>query len=352
MVTSGAAKPFLETAGEVLVISREEVEDLLTPAACFERCLEVFEWVGKGLVDQVNPANLYVHDRSAPEPPYGHGAVQAFPALLRPIDRAAVKWLSSFRKNPLRGLPAISALNLLTDTNTGMPLALMDGTSVTNMRTGGHAAVGAKFLARPDSSTAAIIGCGNEGRTHLMCLNEIFDLDNVKVFDIDPLQRESFAAFAEATTGASALEAESTESAAADADVICVVTTASEPVIFEQWIPAGTHVCAATGFRDVESTCATEFDKWVVGFYGRDLAWIEGDEVGRIGGLQPGQLSKSDIHADLVSEVIPGLRPGRESGEERTIMTHMGMAALDAGVASLVYDLAAAAGAGRRIKVF
>ena len=90
----------------------------------------------------------------------------------------------------------------------------------------------------------------------------------------------------------------------------------------------------------------------MVGFYGRDLAWIEGDEVGRIGGLRPGQFSKSDIHADLASEIIPGCRPGRESGEERTIMTHMGMAALDAGVSSLVYDLAAAAGAGQRIKVF
>jgi ornithine cyclodeaminase/alanine dehydrogenase-like protein (mu-crystallin family) len=88
---------------------------------------------------QTNPVNLYVHDRSQPEPPFGHGVVQAFPAMIRPLERAAVKWLGSYRKNPLRNLPAISAIDLVTDTETGMPLALVDGTSVTNLRTAARA---------------------------------------------------------------------------------------------------------------------------------------------------------------------------------------------------------------------
>jgi ornithine cyclodeaminase len=119
-----------------------------------------------------------------------------------------------------------------------------------------------------------------------------------------------------------------------------VVTTAPKPVLFPDWVPAGAHVCAATGFRDVDKECARAFDKWVVGWYGRDLEWIEGSEVGKIGGLQPGDLGKGDIHADLATEIMLGTRPGRERDDERTIMTHMGMPALDAAVASLVYDLA------------
>lgn len=338
--------------GEILVVSKEEVEALLTPAACLERCLDTFRWVGEGLVEQENPANLYVTDRSGPEPPYGHGVIQSFPAMVRPIGRAAVKWLSSFRNNPLRGLPAISALDLVTDIETGMPLALVDGTSVTNMRTGGHSAVGAKYLARADSSRVAVIGCGNEGRTHLLALDELFDLSGVSAFDIHPETLARFASEMEAKAGVPVTAASGVEEAAARADIICVVTTARQPVLLESWVPEGAHVCAVNGFFDVEAECAVGFDKWAVGWYERDLAWIEGDEVGRLGGLAPGVLSRADIHADLASEIIPGRKPGREHDRERTVMTHMGMPALDAAVASLAYDLALEAGAGRWIEVF
>lgn len=340
--------------GEILVVSRQEVEELLTPAATLQRVLDTFAWVGEDLVDQTNPVNLWVHDRTAPgpEPPFGYGVVQAFPALIRPLDRAALKWLSSWSKNPRRGLPAISALDLVTDTETGMPLALVDGTSVTNMRTGGHAAVGAKFLARPGSSSLAIIGCGNEGRTHLWLLAELFDLTHVVAFDIDEAAATRFANEATEKLGVEAGIAASVEEATAGADIVCVVTTALRPVLMEPWISSGTHVCAATGFRDVDPACARAFDKWVVGWYGRDLEWITGDEVGRIGGLQEGQLTRDDIHADIAGEILQGKRPGRESADERTIMTHMGMPALDAACAALVYDLALEAGAGTWIEIF
>lgn len=338
--------------GEILVVSRDQVEALLTPAACLERCLDTFRWVGSGEVEQVNPVNLYVHDRSEPEGPFGHGVIQAFPAMIRPLGRAAVKWLGSYRQNPRRGLPAISALDLVTDTETGMPLALVDGTSVTNMRTGGHAAVGAKYLARDDCETVAIVGCGNEGRTHLQLLDELFPISTVIAFDIDDAQLDRFEADVTESLGVRVIKASSVEAAVGDADIVCVVTTAPEPILMEDWVEPGTHVCAATGFRDVDKACATKFDKWAVGWYGRDLEWVEGSEVGKLGGLKPGDLTKADIHADIASEIMPGLRPGREGHTERTIMTHMGMPALDAAVASLVYDLARAENVGTWIKVF
>ena len=338
--------------GEILVVSRTEVDSLLSPARCLERCLETFRWVGEGEVEQTNPVNLYIHDRLGPEPPFGHGVVQAFPALIRPLDRAAVKWLSSFRMNPKRDLPAISALDLVTDTDTGMPLALVDGTSVTNARTGGHSTVGAMYLARPESARLAIIGCGHEGRTHALTLNEVFPLEEVVAFDLYEEQANRFADEIGARIGVPVVVAPDVETAVAYADIICVVTTAPRPVLMEEWVPAGAHVCAATGFRDVDPGCATAFDKWAVGWYGRDLAWVEGEEVGRIGGLQPGALSRSDIYGDIAAEIMPGHKPGREADQERTIMTHMGMPALDAAVASLVYDLALEAGAGTWIEVF
>ena len=171
-------------------------------------------------------------------------------------------------------------------------------------------------------------------------------------FDIDSSQVDQFAADIGESLGVQVEAAESVEAAAAEADIVCVVTTAPEPVLMEECVQPGTHVCAATGFRDVDKSCATQFDKWAVGWYGRDLEWIEGPEVGKLGGLTPGDLSREDIYADIASEIMPGLLPGREQAEERTVMTHMGMPALDAAVASLVYDLALASDSGTWITVF
>jgi len=228
-VSSDAAAP-----GQILVVSRAEVEALLSPKACLERVLDTFRWVGSGEVDQVNPVNLYVSDRLGPEPEFGHGVVQAFPAMIRPLERAAVKWLGSYRQNPKRGLPAISALDLVTDTATGMPLALVDGTSVTNMRTGGHAAVGAKYLARDDSQTVAIVGCGNEGRTHLRLLSELFDISSVVAFDVSATQLDDFEQDVDEWFGVETVRAPSVEAAVGDADIVCVVTTAPEPVLMAE----------------------------------------------------------------------------------------------------------------------
>jgi ornithine cyclodeaminase/alanine dehydrogenase-like protein (mu-crystallin family) len=338
--------------GEILIVGRAEVESLLTPEDCLARVTETFQWVGRGEVVQTNPINLYVHDRLAPEPEYGHGVIQAFPALVRPLGTAAVKWLASYRKNPERGLPAISAIDLLTDANTGEPKALIDGTSITNMRTGAHAALGAMYLARPDSSTIAVIGCGNEARTHVRHLALKFDITKMHIFDTNEAAMKDFAADVERFLSIPITEFSSPREAIHGSDIICAVTTAPTPIIQEPWIEAGTHVCAATGFRDVDPECGRNFDKWVVGWYERDLEWIEGSEVGRLGGLRNGLLSRANIHADLAGELISGSRPGRESGGERTIMTHLGMPALDAAVADLVYQLAVDAGVGQHVRIF
>jgi len=94
------------------------------------------------------------------------------------------------------------------------------------------------------------------------------------------------------------------------------------------------------------------FDKWVVGWYERDLEWIEGVEVGKIGGLKDGQFTSKDIYTDLATEIVPGKKTGRGTDDERTVMTHMGMPALDAAVAALVYEKAKEKGIGTILKVF
>ncbi|MUV56182.1 hypothetical protein GJ632_01040 [Halogeometricum sp. CBA1124] len=175
--------------GELRFLTRDDVNEALDPASCLERVEQTFRWVGEGVVQQSNPFDL---DVSSADDEYGIGMVQSFPSYIEPIDAAGHKWLGYIERNAERGLPTINAVDVLSDAETSLPVAIMEGQSVTAMRTAGHAAVGAKFLAREDSSTVTIVGCGDQGRTHLLMMAELFDLESVRACDIDDEIRNAF----------------------------------------------------------------------------------------------------------------------------------------------------------------
>jgi len=334
--------------GEVLFIPADDVAKVLTVKDCLKRCEDTFRWVGEGKVDQLSPKGLWW---GPPDGPYGWGHALSFPAYIEPLKIVGVKWLGAYRLNRKRGLPPVTAIDIINDAETGMPISILDGTSITAMRTAGHAGVGAKYLARKDSKVITIIGCGLEGRTHLMMMNEIFKIEQVRAFDIVEEAKFRFKEEMSEQLNLNIVPTDSAREAVKGADVICMVTTAKEPLVMEEWIEPGAHVCATTGFMDLDPNCAISFDKWVVGYYGRDLEWIEGEEVGK---MSPDSFpyTKKDIYADLSTEIILGKKPSRQSDKERTIMTHLGMPAFDAAVAALVYEKAKEKGIGTVLKVF
>jgi ornithine cyclodeaminase len=233
-----------------------------------------------------------------------------------------------------------------------MPVAIIDGSILTSLRTAGHAAVGAAYLARSGSSRLAVIGCGVEGRTHVDAfLSQFPAISEVFLYDTDGAAASKLAEHVGAQNK-DARVCPTVQEAVRTSDIICVVTTAPMPIVFSDWVKPGAHLCAATGFRDVDYTVAKSFDKWVVGFRGRDLDWISGAELGRIGGLSKGQLSEDDIYGDLAVDIIPGRLAGREDDVERTVMTHMGMPSLDVGVAVLAFERARLEGKGQHITLF
>ena len=337
----------MQKRGEVLLLSADDVADVLTPSDCLERCIDTFKWVGEGKVDQVNPVNLWF----SPEGPYGWGYMQAFPSHIKPLKIAGIKWHGGSKNNRERGLPYRIAVNIINDTETTMPLAIIDGSSVTAMRTAGHSGVGAKYLARKDSRVIAIIGCGVQAHTHLRMMNTLFDIEEVRVVDIIKEMRDSFQKEMSEELKLNIRIVESAQEAVKGADVVCMLATAREPVVKEEWIKPGCHVCETMGFMDLDPNCAVKFDKWVVGWYGRDLEWIEGPEKGI---LSPKVVpyTRENIYADLATEIVQGKKPGRESAEERTVMTHLGMPALDAATCALVYEKAKEKGVGAIFKMF
>lgn len=325
--------------GELLFLSRSDVDETVSAEDCIERVENTFRWVGDGKVEQVNPVELWL---SQPEDEYGYGNVSSYPAYIEPLGIAGNKWLGVFHRNAKRGLPTLSAVNVINDANTAMPLAIMDGQSVTAMRTAGHAAVGAKYLAREDSSVVTIVGCGDEGRTHLRVMDALFDIEQVNACDIDDSVREQFVEEMESNLGLDITGYADAREAVAGADILCMVTTADSPIVMEEWIEPGTHVAATNGFLDLDPEFTRTADKWVLGHRDRDLLWIDGDQVGITG---PEGLSREDVYADL-PEVLAGTKAGRESTDERTVMSHMGMPALDIAASHLVYQKAIETGVG------
>jgi len=339
----------MRNVGEVLFLSKSDVDSVLTTKDCLERCIETFRWVGQDKVAKINPLHFQV---SSPEGPYGVGLAGAYPSYIMPLKIAGIKWQGGYVRNRDRGLPYHTAIDIINDSETLMPLAIIDGTSITSMRTAGHAGVGAKYFAKKDSSVIAIIGCGLEGRTHLKVMNELFDIEEVRAFDIFKEMSDRFKKEMSEELKLNIATVNSAREAVKGADVICVVTTSREPVIKEEWVELGCHVCGTTGFTDLDPSCAMKFDKWVVGYYMRDLEWVEGSETGVRGGLKVGQFSRKNIYADLATEIISGKKPAREANHERTVMTHLGMPALDVAVAALVYEKAKEKGVGIVLKVF
>src|SRR5512146_1633859 len=119
--------------------------------------------------------------------------IHAMPAYIPALHSVGVKWVSGYPDNYKRGLPYITGLLILNDEMTGIPLAVMDCTWITAMRTGAASAVAAKYLARPDSSSVGILGCGVQGRSNLDALNVAFKLTMVRAYDVDRSASETYA---------------------------------------------------------------------------------------------------------------------------------------------------------------
>src|SRR5512135_3834054 len=133
--------------------------------------------------------------------------IHAMPAFIPALHSAGVKWVSGYPDNWKKSLPYISGLLILNDDVTGIPLAVMDCSWITAMRTGAATAVAAKYLARPESESIGILGCGVQGRSNLEALKVLFPLKRVVAYDTLPEQVDRFAQFARERFGLNAVKA-------------------------------------------------------------------------------------------------------------------------------------------------
>jgi alanine dehydrogenase len=245
-----------------------------------------------------------------------------------------VKLVSVFPGNHLRGLPSHQALIALFDENDGAPLALMDGTYITAIRTGGTAAVAARTLARDDAHVLAILGAGVQGASHLETFTRVRDFKEIRVASRDQAKASALAA-----RHPHAHVARSFEAAVRGADVVACCTDARAPVIRREWLKPGVHVSSVGG------TFGPELDPETLAAGRVFVEW-------RGAALNPPPAGAHELQGldaeklTEVGEVLAGTRPGRTSAGEITVYKSTGHAVEDAATARLVYDRARAEGAG------
>jgi len=294
------------------------------------------------LIDSLERAFVELSAGRASVPPrtaalaQGRGLLGAMPGYLDGV--LETKLVSVFADNHAVGLPTHQALIALFDDQTGSPLAVMDGTAITAVRTGAASAVATRALAREDVHVLAVLGAGVQGRSHVDAVTRVRDFSEIRIASRTREQAEALAEELGAVVSASF------EEAVRDADVVCACTDAGEPVLRREWLTGGAHVTSVgasgegpeldratvqAGLLVVESRVA--FEPYPAGAH-------------ELQGLDP------EAAAEL-GEVLAGTRDGRTSPKQITVYKSMGHAVEDASAAGLVYSRALELGVGTEVEL-
>ncbi len=261
---------------------------------------------------------------------------------------SGIKVVGDFVPNYQRGLPSELGLATLYDPHTGVPLAIMDATLVTEVRTGAMTAVGAKHLARRDARVLGHAGARGTAFSNVTMLDEVLDLTEIRVTSRREESREAFGEQLRGAIPTPVRVVETVEEAFDGADVLVEATRLTEPapLLRTAAVEPGAFVVPYGTISAVELDLLDVMDKVVVD------DWREA-QSGRFGALRAhvdtGRLRPATLHAEL-GQVVAGLRPGRESDQERILLWHRGLSILDVAVAHLVLTRAEQAEVGTMLR--
>ncbi len=283
------------------------------------------------------------HDLDADE---REGRIMAMPAYVGGDFRVAgFKWIPSVPDNPSRGLPRGIGLVVLTDRGTGLPLAVMDGTVVSAMRTGAVTGVAARLLAAPGSSVAALLGAGVQAKTQLMALEQALVLREVRVWDIAPERARGFCD-REARDGFALVPVGDARTACEGAAVVVAATLAPEPFVEAGWLGEGSLFVSISSLDPtVELIAAADIlacDSWEheTEYPTRPFARA----------LAAGALTRDRVVE--LGELLVGSRSGRTGPKERAFVSPVGLAVEDVAAAHRVFRRAVELGLGTRLELW
>jgi alanine dehydrogenase len=267
---------------------------------------------------------------------------------IRPLQLAGVKVVGDFYRNYERNLPSELALLNLMDPLTGAPVAIIDASDITDMRTGAVTAIGARHLARKDSKVLGHIGARGTAYWNVRLLDSIFHFDEIRVHSRRPESRNAFAEKLRQDLGKPIVVTDDWESCVRDADIVVEASRMEkpEPVLKTEWIQKGACVIPYGTMSAVELSLTDIMDKMVMDDWGQARS-------GPFGALRAhvdsGRLNEDNLHAEL-GQIVAGLKPGRESDAETNLFWHRGLSLSDIALGAFMLQKAKANGIGQTLR--
>lgn len=313
---------------KTLLLIKKTVKKLVTIKESLKAIEDAFRSLGQGGAQM--PPKIYIHlDKYS-------GDFRAMPAYLEGPDKCALKWVNVHPLNKKRGLPSVMGIIILSDPKNGFPLCIMDGTYVTNFRTGAAGGVAAKYLARKNSETVSLVGCGAQAETQLMALKELFKIKEIKVWGHE---KRLIKDFIERTRRMKLrmYPADTVRECVKNSDIIVTTTPSRKPLIKHGWLKKGAHINAigadAPGKEELDPKIL-KHSKIVVD------SLSQAAHSGEINvPLKKGIISKRNIYSDI-GQIVSGKKPGRTNDKETTIFDSTGLAIQDVAMSSLIYKKA------------
>lgn len=285
------------------------------------------------------PAKLYLY--------FKKGDLRIMPSFSPELGIAGTKIVNVHPENPKINLKTVMAVIILNDSDTGLPLVLMDGTYITAMRTGAASAVATKYLSRKDALSLGVVGAGIQAITQIAAISQVRKLKEIVVFDIRGENVEKLAK----TLKKIKIKIKKTENIkeAAEKDILVTSTPSRKPIIKADWIREGAHINAigadAVGKQELDPKILKKA-KIVVD------DWAQASHSGEINvPLKKGIIKEKDIYASL-GEIVVGKKKGRINDKEITIFDSTGLAIQDLYTAELVYRATEKKKDYRKIKLF
>lgn len=305
---------------------------------------QILEAVTDAVVSQGH-GTAVLEPRTHLHPPGRNGHFNVLRGHLEvPEATSGVKVVGDFVDNYAVGLPSEMAMVMLFDPDTGAPRAVVDGTMLTEARTGALTALGARHLARPDSKVLGHIGARGTAWWNVVLLDELFDFDEIRVTSRRPESRETFARRLSDELGKPVTAVATAEEALRGADIMVEASrlTEPQPLLRTAWVTPGTFVVPYGTVSAVELDLLEAIDKVVVDDWGQAHA-------GPYGALRPhldaGLLTRDGVHAEL-GDIVAGNASGREHPDERILFWHRGLSTTDVAIARLLVAEAVRRGIG------
>lgn len=292
---------------------------------------EIIDVVEKGLIAHSNkqiemPPKPGIHTRDG-------AFIHAMPAWIKDQDICGLKWVSGYPENSKLDLPSIAGLMILNDCETGMPLSVMDCRWLTAARTAAMTAITAKYCAKKDSQSLAVIGAGVQGTINALMLHAVMpELKIVYAQDLNEETRVRFAKYINEKTGLEVITNVETEEAIRKSDFVLTATeNLKKPFIPFEWLKEGVCACGLEAARAFNKDVIENIDKFVTDDWGQTSYWLK-TAVGAFA-------ATPDLYAEI-GDIVSHKKASRVNDKERFLVINIGMAIDDVALAALIYKKA------------